>query len=79
MTPSFRLSQLPAGSRAEIRAVAGHPAFRGRMLALGITPGAPLLLIRRMPMGGPLEIEVRGTRIALRMVDADRITVAMRA
>ena len=53
--------------------------FRSRMLALGITPRSPVRVLRRMPMGGPIEIEVRGTRLALRLSDAGRITVTVRA
>ncbi len=79
MACTLRLSQLPAGSRAEVRAISGHAMFRSRMLALGITPGSPVRVIRQMPLGGPLEIEVRGTTVALRLRDADQITVRLHA
>ena len=75
----MRLADLRPGTRAEIRTVSGHPAFRGRMLGLGITPGSVVQVLRAMPFGGPLEIEARGTRLALRLEDAQRITVSMRS
>ena len=55
--------------------VTGHAAFRRRMLSLGITPGSRVQVLRAMPLGGPLEIEVRGTRLAMRVADAGRISV----
>jgi ferrous iron transport protein A len=79
MAHSLRLSDLPDATRAEVREIHGHPMFRSRMLALGITPRSPIRVLRRMPMGGPIEIEVRGTRLALRLSDAGRITVTVRA
>jgi ferrous iron transport protein A len=73
----MRLSDLDVHMEAQVRSVSGHPAFRNRMLTLGITPGSHILLIRRMPFGGPLEIEVRGTRLAIRRADAESIAVAV--
>ena len=75
---TMRLADLRPGVGAEIRALSGHPAFRRRMLGLGITPGSLVQVLRAMPCGGPLEIEARGTRLALRLADAQRITVAVR-
>ncbi len=78
MVCTLRLSDLPVATEAEVRAVFGHPAFRRRMLALGITPRSLVRILRRMPIGGPIEIEVRGTCLALRLEDAREITVTVR-
>ncbi len=79
MVRTLRLSELQAAVKAEVQEISGPSAFRSRMLALGITPRSPVQILRRMPMGGPIEIEVRGTRLALRIKDAEQITVTVRA
>lgn len=79
MVRTLQLSDVEVCMHAEVLAISGHPAFRRRMLALGITPRSPLCVLRRMPMGGPLEIEVRGTRLALRLKDAQEIIVTVQA
>ncbi|MCL6514257.1 MAG: ferrous iron transport protein A [Alicyclobacillus sp.] len=70
------LADLQVNTAARVASVEGHPAFRQRMLALGITPGSPVTVLRAMPLGGPMEIEVRGTRLAIRRDDAAGIRVA---
>ncbi len=76
--PAVRLSDLASGAKGQVQEVLGHPAFRQRMLALGITPGSPLAVLRRLPFHGPVEIVVRGTRIAVRLRDAQQISVLLR-
>jgi ferrous iron transport protein A len=41
--------------------------LKSRLMELGIIPGEFLRLIRRAPLGCPLEVEVDGTRFALRL------------
>ncbi|MCL6625195.1 FeoA family protein [Alicyclobacillus shizuokensis] len=74
---TVQLSQLSVNAEAEVQDLAGPPQFRNRLFSLGITPRSRLVLVRRMPLGGPLEIEVRGTRLAIRRHDADRVWVCV--
>lgn len=46
-----------------------HPAFRQRLLAMGLLPGAIFRVIRTAPLGDPVEIETRRSRLALRRKD----------
>lgn len=46
-----------------------HPAFRQRLLAMGLLPGATFRIIRTAPLGDPIEIETRRSRLALRRKD----------
>lgn len=46
-----------------------HPAFRQRLLAMGLLPGATFRVIRTAPLGDPVEIETRRSRLALRRKD----------
>lgn len=51
-----------------------HPAFRQRLLAMGLLPGATFRIIRTAPLGDPVEIETRRTRLALRRKDLQLMT-----
>ncbi len=51
-----------------------HP-LRRRLLELGFVRGAPVSVVRRAPMGDPLEVRVNGTDLALRAADLHGIRV----
>jgi ferrous iron transport protein A len=50
----------------------GHTdvTYRRRLLSLGITRGVELLVMRVAPLGCPVQVEVRGTSLALRKEEA---------
>ena len=49
--------------------------LRERMLALGLTKGTKIEVIRKGPSGDPTVYYIRGTMIALRKEEASLITV----
>lgn len=71
------LSQLPEGATADI--VALDPLFRGfarrRLLDLGFTPGARIRSELQPFAGDPRAYRLRGTTIALRREQSDRVLV----
>lgn len=71
------LSELPSGAAAEI--VAFDPSFRGfarrRLLDLGFTPGARVRSELEPFSGDPRAYRLRGTTIALRREQSDRVLV----
>jgi Fe2+ transport system protein FeoA len=68
----MQISELAIGKRARIKSVgAGDPAYRKRLIALGLIPGTELTLSRRAPLGDPIEIEVRGYALSLRQHEAN--------
>jgi Fe2+ transport system protein FeoA len=46
-----------------------------RLLDLGLTPGEELVVAHRVPLGGPLVVMIRGTRVALRRQEARWIRI----
>ncbi len=44
--------------------------YRRLLLSLGITRGVEVLVIRKAPLGCPIQIEVRGVSVALRKDEA---------
>jgi len=70
-----KLAELKAGARAVVRHVSGEPGLLRRLLELGFVPGTPITLVRRAPMGDPIELRLRGTHFSIRTSEADRIDV----
>ncbi len=64
------LDQLKIGTQAELLDIDSELFLRPRLFEMGLTPGIPLSVIRVAPMGDPIEILVRGTRISLSKSDA---------
>lgn len=46
-----------------------------RLQDLGFVPGTPLVIRRRAPLGDPVEIEIRGYRLCLRLAQLDTLRV----
>ena len=69
------LGDLPARSHSVVRSIEGEEEFRRPLLDLGLTPGTRVLIVRRAPLGDPIEIFVRGCHFSIRREEANRILV----
>ena len=76
MSLGVSLADLAPGALARVLAVEGdnEPVGR-RLLDLGFTRGSRIRVVRRAPLGDPVEYELRGSRICLRRREAQRIRV----
>ena len=70
------LDQFAIGEHGIVRQVAGEGKIRRRLLDMGITPGAEIMLRKKAPLGDPLEITVRGYELTLRISEAQCVTMA---
>lgn len=71
MVVMLDISKLVQGDRIRLLGF-GHSdaTYRRRLLALGLTQGAELSIVRIAPLGCPVQVEVRGTHLALRKEEA---------
>jgi len=69
------LDRLAAGERGVIASLNCEPAISRRLMELGLTPGTLVEVVRRAPLGDPLEITARGVHLSLRRSEACRIHV----
>lgn len=69
------LSKLKIGEGGVISFVEGEGKLRRRLLDMGVTPGANVLLRKKAPLGDPLEITIRGYELTLRKSEASLIEV----
>lgn len=70
------LDQLPVGATARITAVGGEGALRLRLLDMGLIPHTAVTVQKVAPMGDPIQIQVRGYELTLRLEDAQKIQLA---
>ena len=66
------------GQQLTVLHVADESALTDRLVELGFTPAAPVAVLRRAPMGGPLLLRVRNTVITLRVELARQVVVEAR-
>ncbi|GAA5437536.1 FeoA family protein [Deinococcus aquaticus] len=71
------LDQLNPGDTAHVVSLDPRHPLRRRLLELGFVRGAPVTVVRRAPMGDPLELRVNGTDLALRLADLRGIRVRL--
>lgn len=69
------LKELEIGSSARITTVGGSGALRQHFLDMGVIPGAEVTLEKYAPMGDPMEVEIHGYTLTLRLADAEQIEV----
>ena len=69
------LKEIPVGQSAVIEAVGGEGALRRHLLDMGVIPGAELTVVKLAPMGDPMEIQIHGYELTLRLADAAEIQV----
>jgi ferrous iron transport protein A len=72
----LRLKDLRPGDCAEVIGYAGHdPVYRSKLLAMGVTKGTVVRLLKIAPLGDPVEVELRGFHLSLRLAEADTLEI----
>ena len=69
------LKELPVGASGVITQVGGEGALRRHFLDMGVIPGTEVTVVKLAPMGDPMELDIHGYELTLRLADADKITV----
>ena len=69
------LKDIKVGQSARILTVGGEGSLRQHFLDMGVIPGTEVTVIKLAPMGDPMELELHGYELTLRLADAAKITV----
>lgn len=69
------LKELEIGKSAIIISVGGEGSLRQHFLDMGIIPGAEVTAVKLAPMGDPMELQIHGYELTLRLADADKIEI----
>lgn len=73
-----RLDELEPGERGVILRLDGASALERRLMELGLVPGTAIEVVRRAPLGDPVEVRIRDVSLSLRRTETRRIHVAPR-
>ena len=71
----LKLDTVSIGKQVHVEELSATELLRERMLALGLTKGARIEVVRKGPSGDPTVYNIRGAMIALRKEEASLITV----
>lgn len=69
------LDRLDVGCRGTVVAVEGEPDVRRRLLEMGFCNGASVEVVRRAPLGDPIEFRLRGYHLSLREDQAQFVRI----
>ena len=69
------LKELEVGKSAVICSVGGKGALRQHFLDMGMIPGAEVTVVKLAPMGDPMELQIHGYELTLRLAEADQIEI----
>jgi Fe2+ transport system protein FeoA len=73
----LRLTNLEPGQKCVVVNITGSGAARRRIMDMGIVRGSEIKVIRRAPLGDPVEFEIRDYNLTLRKREAECIHVSL--
>ena len=73
-----KLSELEPGEKGTIVKVQGSGALRRRLLDMGLIRGTKIEMVRKSPLGDPLEFLVKGYNLSLRKAECENVYVEVK-
>lgn len=70
-----KLSELEPGERGIIVRIGGSSSTRRRIMDMGVVKGETISVVRRAPLGDPVEFDIKDYNLSLRKKEADNIYV----
>ena len=69
------LREAKIGDTATVVKLHGEGAVKRRIMDMGITKGVEIYVRKVAPLGGPVEVTLRGYELSIRKADAEMIEV----
>ncbi|MBQ3331382.1 MAG: ferrous iron transport protein B [Ruminococcus sp.] len=69
------IKDLKQGQSAVIVSVGGEGSLRQHFLDMGVIPGAEVTFVKLAPLGDPMQLQIHGYELTLRLEDAQKIEV----
>ena len=70
------LRQAKVGQTVRVVKLHGEGAVKRRIMDMGITKGVEVYIRKVAPLGGPVEVTVRGYELSIRKADAEMIEIS---
>ncbi|MDR3351056.1 MAG: ferrous iron transport protein A [Prevotellaceae bacterium] len=67
------LNQFKAGECGQVEKLTVAGPLRRRLLDMGITPGTEITFKKAAPLGDPIELMIRGYKLAIRRAEAEAV------
>jgi len=67
------LNKFKSGEKGEVEKLTVLGPLRRRLLDMGITPGTEITFKKTAPLGDPVEIMLRGYKLAIRKAEAEAV------
>ncbi len=74
--PTCPLHHLANGCQGKVVNIGGDTELRRRLLEMGFCNGTPVQLVRRAPLGDPIEFRLRGYSLSLRQDQARHVQIS---
>ncbi|CAM2776203.1 FeoA family protein [Vibrio rarus] len=72
----MKLAELNVGQSATIRSLQQlDSSTRKKLMVMGLLPNTAVTLVRKAPMGDPLQVRVRDVSVAIRKSTAAQISI----
>ncbi len=71
----MKMSELNTGDKAKIDSIQAAGEICSRLIDMGLVKGTAFKIIRKAPLGDPIEIMLKGFLLALRLKEAESIAV----
>ncbi len=75
MAKYSKLGNLACGQEATVAGINGTGTVMMRLMEIGLIPGRTVSVLRRAPFGGPVELLIDKTRLAVRTCEADCVEI----
>ncbi len=69
------LKDIEVGDTAVVKRLHGEGPTRRRIMDMGLTKGAQVMVRKVAPLGDPIELNVRGYELSIRKADAELVEV----
>lgn len=69
------LNELKVGANAIVSGINGKGVLRSRLLEMGVIPNTKITVVKKAPLGDPIEIYLRSYSLTLRLEDCKNIEV----
>ena len=69
------LNEIAIGKKCKVKKLICEGKFKKRLLDMGVTPSAKIIVKKKAPLGDPIEIAIRGYELSLRKDECKLILV----
>ena len=71
-----KLSEFSIGEKGIIKSVQNvDHRIKRRLFDIGVTSGAEVIMVKKAPLGDPIEVNIRGYELTLRKSEAESVTM----